>query len=83
MRGDGGFLPGDGSSSLLAFAGTAFALPGEAGDFLNGGTPPNNRSVLSSTAGIYRNLPCTSDTGSQSTNNMTSDLQTARSHDKN
>ena len=83
-RGDGGSLPGDEPSSLSEFAGTVFALPGEHGLFLNGGTPPNNNSGLSSTAGICRKLAHTSDTESQQpTNNMTSNLQTVRSHDKN
>jgi hypothetical protein len=82
-RDDGGSLPGDGPSSLSEFAGTVFALPGEHGLFLNGGILPNNSSGLSSTADICRNSPHTSDTGSQPTNNMTSSLQTTRSHDKN
>jgi len=82
-RGDGGSLPGDGPSSLSVFAGTVFALPGEHILFLNGGIPPNNSSGLSSTADICRNSLHTSDTGSQLTNNMTSNLQSVRSHDRN
>jgi len=82
--GDGGFLPGDGPSSLSEFADTVFALPGEDERFLYAGIPPNNTAGLSSTAGIRRNSPHTSDTESQQpTNNMTSNLQTVRSHDKN
>jgi len=83
-RGDGGSLPGNGPFSLSESAGTVSALPGENGLFLNGGTSPNNTSGLSSTAGIRRNSPYTNDTGfQQPTNNMTSNLQTVRSHDKN
>jgi len=82
-RGDGGSLPGDGPSSLSESAGTVFALPGGPGVFLNGGTPPNNSSGLSSTADICKNSPHTSDTRFQPTNNMASNLQTVRSHDKN
>jgi len=80
--GGGGFLPGNGPSSLSGFAGIASALPGEDGLFLNDGTHLSNSSDPSSTAGIRRNASRTSGTGSQPTNNMTSSLQTVRSHDK-
>ena len=53
-RDDGGFLPVDEPSSLSGSAGTAFALPGELGVSLNGGTPRNNKLVLSSTVGRRR-----------------------------
>jgi hypothetical protein len=53
-RDDGGFLPVDEPSSLSGSVGTAFALPGELGVSLNGGTPRNNKLVLSSTVGRRR-----------------------------
>jgi len=58
---DGGDSPLAGElSSLSAFAGNVFVLPGELGPFLNGGTPQNNRPALSSIADIPRNSPHTS-----------------------
>jgi len=81
-RGDDGSLNGDEPFSLSESVGTVFALPGESGVFLNGGTPLNNRSGPSSTADMCRNLPHTNDTEYQLTKKMTSNLPTVRSHDK-
>jgi hypothetical protein len=65
--GDDDSLHGNGLSSLSESVGTVFALPGESGVFLSGGTLLNNRSGPSSTADIGKNLPHTNDTESQLT----------------
>jgi len=59
-RADDGSPLADGPSFLLRFADNVFALPGEPGVSLNGGTPQNNKPALSSTVDIRKNLPYTS-----------------------
>jgi hypothetical protein len=59
-RDDGGSLLAGEPSSLSGFVGNVFGLLGELGPFLNDGTPPNNRPVLSSIADRCRNSPHTS-----------------------
>jgi hypothetical protein len=59
-RGGGGSPLAGEPSSLSAFAGNVFALPGELGLFLNDDTPQNNRPALSNIADIHRTFCHTS-----------------------